>query len=202
MQPGLGALAELRRIKWFQHVGLRCAYLPDMCRLIRGLAIREPSWRSFRILCPWSIALILEQIIKYEIKSNGGTSELSPSKILFKLLESLAKGFRFPVIVKEEAKPDVKAEGGVDALIHQSRESYDRERKYTHKLIDPCEAKKDYDALSHISSNRKGDIRACAKYALDLIERNQICLLLNTANVEGLEDINKPGRRQNTDRRY
>merc|ERR1712066_303536 len=76
LQPGLGALAELRRIKWFQHVGLPTPYLPDICRLIRGLAIREPSWRSFRILCPWSIALIINVIINFEVaeaKKNAGS---------------------------------------------------------------------------------------------------------------------------------
>merc|ERR1719445_2850882 len=44
-QPGLGALAELRRIKWYQHVGLSTPFLSDILRLFRGLAIRESSWR-------------------------------------------------------------------------------------------------------------------------------------------------------------
>merc|ERR1712087_647778 len=38
VQLGLGALAELRRIKWYQHIGLNTPFLPDICRLIRGLA--------------------------------------------------------------------------------------------------------------------------------------------------------------------
>ena len=98
-QPGLGALAELRRIKWYQHVGLNTPYLPDICRLIRGLAVREPSWRPFRILCPWTIALILEILIRYEIRENCNTAiTLSPGRVLRLCLEAIAKGFRFPVL--------------------------------------------------------------------------------------------------------
>merc|ERR1711976_431452 len=65
-QPGLGALAELRRVKWFQHVGLKTPFLPDITRLFRGLTIKEPSWRALRILCPWTISLIIEHVVQYE----------------------------------------------------------------------------------------------------------------------------------------
>lgn len=174
-QPGLGALAELRRVKWFQSIGQETPYLPDICRLIRGLAIRESSWRAFRILCPWTIALILEQMIKYDMEENGGTPvTLSPARVMNNMLEAIGKGFRFPVLEK------IKAES-VEDLIGEVKK---KEKRYTHKLVDPCETETDYDALSHINSMRKGDIRACAKYALDLIQRNQMCLLLNTPRMD------------------
>ena len=201
-QPGLGALAELRRIKWFQHIGLNTPYLPDICRLIRGLAIRESHWKSFRILCPWTIALILENIIRYEVKTHQNTAlTLSPARVLKLCLETISKGFRFPKEKEKKDKPkeEVKEEASeIDKFISEAksssvmshrREDEEKERssrRYTHKLIDPCEANEDYDALTHIPSARKSDIRACAKLSLDLIGREQIWMLLNTPEIEGL----------------
>jgi hypothetical protein len=229
VQPGLGALAELRRIKWYQHIGLNTPFLPDICRLIRGLAIRETSWRSFRILCPWTIALIVEVIIKYELQNcNNQPDSLSPARLLKYVLEVTGKGFRFPILIKKEPtkeESDVKQEANVkeEAMdeiskiiesSNDSRASRDRERekmreqrredrrkrerdelerskikKYTTSLVDPCESGAAYDALAHISSQRKSDIRACAKYALDLLARSQINLLLNLDKIEGLERL-------------
>jgi len=62
-------------------------------------------------------------------------------------------------------------------------------KRYTTQLIDPCESGAAYDALAHISSQRKTDIRACAKYALDLLARSQINLLLNLDKIDGLERL-------------
>jgi len=189
-QPGLGALAEMRRIKWFQHIGLNTPYLPDICRLMRGLAIRETSWRSFRILCPWTIALILEVLIRYEVNANSGSPiTLSPARVVNLVLESVGKGFRFPVPV-EKKKEDIDT-SDVDKIISSARDSSSRResKRYTHKLVDPCESGTDYDALAHISSTRKADIRACAKYAVDMISRRQISLLLNTGKVDDLDKL-------------
>merc|ERR1711879_82784 len=158
-----------------------------------GLAIREPSWRSFRILCPWSIALILEVIIRFEMNEAAGTSvTLSPARVLNALLEVLSRGFRFPVPGEQpDNKPNPEDVNAIHDLIASAKRTRADSKRYTHKLVDPCEAGSDYDALGHITSQRKNDIRACAKYALDLIQRNQICLLLNTPRVDGLENMNK-----------
>ena len=212
---GIGALAELRRVKWFQMVGLKTPYLPDLCRLIRGLAIKESSWRSFRALCPWNIALILHKIITYEKTMSGQGCRLRPALILECLLNCLSKGFRFPILEEEVIKrdfPNVKTEAGqvkleaesvgggfsesVDALISVGRKRASESKKYTHKLVDPCELDQ-ADSLAHISVQRKNDIRACAKYALDLMNREQTCLLLNTPVVEGVAELNQPGIREN-----
>ena len=156
-------------------------FLSDILRLFRGLAIRESSWRSFRILCPWTISLICHLLIKYNIEeNNNSTIKLSPARVLTICLEAIGKGFRFPVQApkKEEVKSEVAEEEGEDKQIKaeavSSRSSSRSSRRYTHKLADPCEAQEDYDALSFISSQRKADIRACAKYAMDLIERKQL----------------------------
>ena len=73
----------------------------------------------------------------------------------------------------------------------REREEIERSKikKYTTSLVDPCESGAAYDALAHISSQRKSDIRACAKYALDLLARSQINLLLNLDKIEGLERL-------------
>jgi len=216
-QPGLGALAELRRVKWFQHVGMKTPYLPEMCRLIRGLAIREQSWRSFRILCPWSIALILNVIINFEVneskkdrvKGQPAMCPLSYGKLFDILLECLARGFRFPVAevvdpkkVKEEV--DVTDMDAIAAMIKRERKESDdtkrsepkKPKRYTHRLADPCELDTTHDALSHLSTQRKADIRACAKYALDLMGRNQTCLLLNVEQDREIEKMNERATRE------
>ena len=212
-QPGLGALAELRRVKWFQHVGMKTPYLPEMCRLIRGLAIREQSWRSFRILCPWSIALILNVIINYEVaenkkdKSGPRMCPLSYGKLFDILLECLSRGFRFPVPdpveEKKEEKVDVTDSNAIAALIKRERQESDgikqevkKSKRYTHRLADPCELDPSHDALGHLSSQRKADIRACAKYALDLMGRNQTCLLLNVEQDRDTDRMNERASRE------
>jgi len=206
-QPGLGALAELRRIKWYQHVGLAMPFLSDILRLFRGLAIRESSWRSFRILCPWTISLICHLLIKHNIEeNNNSTIKLSPARVLTISLEAIGKGFRFPVPAtkKEEVKTEVKEEDVEEKQIKAeavSSRSSRTSRRYTHKLSDPCEAQEDYDALSFISSQRKADIRACAKYAMDLIERKQLYLLLGLEKDEVLEKFNyRSGEGANVER--
>jgi len=239
-QPGLGALAELRRIKWYQHIGLNTPYLSDVVRLFRGLAIRESSWLSFRILCPWTICLILETLVRYDVEANEhSTKNLSPARVFHMVLDAIGKGFRFPVKkvkkeeVKEEAPEPKEREPKSAPLSAEAKEKEmrrkleekrrkrkdeiekrDRERnasrqetsrreskRYTHRLVDPCEQQKDYDALAHISSQRKADIRACAKYALDLVERKQICLLLGTPRVEELDKFNhRSGEGPNVER--
>ena len=60
-------------------------------------------------------------------------------------------------------------------------------KRYTHKLLDPCETGTESDALSHVSSSKKAEIRACAKYALDLLNTEKICLLMNTEVIEELK---------------
>jgi hypothetical protein len=221
-QPGLGALAELRRVKWFQHVGMKTPYLPEMCRLIRGLAIREQSWRSFRILCPWSIALILNVIINFEVneskrdrvKGVPAMCPLSYGRLFDILLECLARGFRFPVaevvdpkkVKKESEDLDVTDMDAIAAMIKKERKESDvddrrrsepkKPKRYTHRLADPCELDVTHDALSHLSSQRKADIRACAKYALDLMGRNQTCLLLNVEQDREIEKMNERATRE------
>lgn len=213
-QPGLGALAELRRVKWFQHVGMKTPYLPEMCRLIRGLAIREQSWRSFRILCPWSIALILNVIINFEVneskrdKNGPRLCPLSYSKLFDILLECLARGFRFPVPEpieeKKEDEVDVNDSNALAQLIKRERQESDgiksdpikKSKRYTHRLADPCELDSEHDALSHLTTQRKADIRACAKYALDLMSRNQTCLLLNVEQDRETDKMNDRASRE------
>ena len=91
VEPGLGALAELRRVKWFQHVGLKTPFLPDITRLFRGLTIKEPSWRALRILCPWTISLIIEHVVQYELGINEGEpTSISPARIFKYVLETIA----------------------------------------------------------------------------------------------------------------
>ena len=127
-------------------------FLSDILRLFRGLAIRESSWRSFRILCPWTISLICHLLIKYNIEENNNlTIKLSPARVLIICLEAIGKGFRFPVQApkKEEIKAEVTEEDGENKQIKAeavSSRSSKSSRRYTHKLADPCEAQ--FDATS------------------------------------------------------
>ena len=95
----------------------------------------------------------LKSLFLYEIKANKGHSwSLSPFRIFNALLECLSKGFRFPIWEEkeEEAKP-TDLINSIDDLITKSKEESERKakrerekRRYTHKLVDPCEAEKDY----------------------------------------------------------
>lgn len=158
-------------------VAVNLPFLHDISRLIRGLAIRETAWRSFRPLCPWTISLIAYATLLPEIKAAGGTSiDLSPSKSLAIVLDAIAKGFKFPIIDDNSA---VKIENCFDLIEAEKRkaEAAKITKKYTHKLNDPCE-NSDFDALMHLDTQKKAEIKACAKMALDLIARNNMDLLL------------------------
>ena len=135
---------------------------------------------------------------------------LSYAKLFDILLECLARGFRFPVaevvepkkVKKEEV--DVTDMDAIAAMIKKERKESDdtrrsepkKPKRYTHRLADPCELDTTHDALSHLSTQRKADIRACAKYALDLMGRNQTCLLLNVEQDREIEKMNERATRE------
>ena len=87
-EPGLIALAELRRTKWFSAMATPLPSCVELIRILESLGRRQPD--SWGLLAGWGLQLLVERALF----SVGFW--LSPSRALMRVLEVVASGLLLP----------------------------------------------------------------------------------------------------------